>query len=288
MGQMSKKNYSYTFLIPAALIYGILFLLPTILSFFFSMTWWTLTDWEFIGFENFMTFFKEPSLKIGFKNTLLYAFLTSGLKVVFGLLLGTFLSSKIKTKGFLRSMIFFPNLLSNVAVGIAFASMMHPSKGIINAGLSAIGIKGPDWLGDPRIALLSVILVDVWRGVGIATVIYIAGIMSIPRQYYEALMIDGGNKWQSFLHITVPLSRPAMNTVIILSLIGGLRSFDLIWVLTKGGPGFTTDLLASIVYKQYSAGFYGLSTAGNVMLFIAVAIIAFPLYMFLTKSEVDL
>lgn len=125
-------------------------------------------------------------------------------------------------------------------------------------------------------------------GVGIATVIYIAGIMSIPRQYYEALMIDGGNKWQSFLHITVPLSRPAMNTVIILSLIGGLRSFDLVWVLTKGGPGFTTDLLASIVYKQYSAGFYGLSTAGNVMLFIAVAIIAFPLYMFLTKSEVDL
>jgi len=258
------------------------------MSFFFSLTRWTLTDWEFIGLENYKMFFTESSLNIGFKNTLIYAVVTCGLKVIFGLLLGVFLCTDIKTKGFLRSMVFFPNLLSTIAVGVVFSRMMHPSQGIINLGLKMLGIKGPDWLGNTKIALLSVALTDVWKGVGVATVIYIAGIMSIPKQYYEALSIDGGDAWDRFWNVTLPLSRPAMNSVIILSFIGGLRTFDLVWAMTKGGPGFATDLIASIIYKQYQAGFYGLSTAGNVILFIGVSILAFPLYKYLNRSEVDL
>jgi len=288
MHNLTKKNYPYLFIVPTLLIYGVLFLLPTAMSFFFSMTWWSLTEWEFIGFENFVSFFEERPLRIGFTNTIIYAFLTSALKVVFGLLLGAMLSTSLKTKDFLRSVLVFPNLISSVAVGITFRSLMHPSRGLINAGLALFGITGPSWLGNPDLALFSVVLVDVWRGVGIATVIYIAGIMSIPRQYYEALMIDGGNKFQAFKNITLPLCRPARNTVIILSLIGGLRSFDLIWVLTGGGPGFSSDVLASIVYKQYAAGFFGLSTAGNVVMFLAVALIVFPLYRYITRREVDM
>ncbi|GAA3331426.1 hypothetical protein GCM10020331_087970 [Ectobacillus funiculus] len=153
-------------------------------------------------------------------------------------------------------MVFFPTLLSTIAIGMAFAMMMHPTQGLINLALQAVGIVGPDWLGDSKIALLSVALVDVWKGVGMATVIFIAGIMSIPEDYYEALMIDGGNAWHKFWNIILPLSRPAMNSVIILAFIGGLRSFDLIWAMTKGGPGFSTDLIASIIYKQYQAGFF--------------------------------
>ncbi len=129
---------------------------------------------------------------------------------------------------------------------------------------------------------------DVWKGVGFATVIYIAGIQSIPGQYYEAIMIDGGSSFDKLRFITLPLSRPAMNTVILLAFIGGLRSFDLVWAMTKGGPGFTTDLIASIIYKQYQGGFYGLATAGNVLLFLIVSALAVPLSAFLSKSEVDL
>jgi raffinose/stachyose/melibiose transport system permease protein len=143
-------------------------------------------------------------------------------------------------------------------------------------------------LGNRELALFSVALVDLWKGVGMATVIYIAGIVSIPRQYYEALTIDGGNSWDALWYITLPLCRPAMNSVIILSFIGGLRTFDLVWTMTKGGPGFATDLLASVIYKQYAAGFYGLATAGNVILFLAVSVLAIPLYRFLMKSEVDI
>ncbi|MGG7621190.1 carbohydrate ABC transporter permease [Bacillus coreaensis] len=288
MTKLTNRSYTYYFLLPAGIIYFVFFLLPTIMSFFFSMTWWTLTDWKFIGFENFITFLTEPSLNIGFKNTIIYAIVTCTLKVILGLLLGVFLSQKLKTIGFVRSMVFFPTLLSTIAVGMAFAMMMHPTQGLINTALKIVGITGPDWLGDTTIALLSVALVDVWKGVGMATVIFIAGIMSIPEDYYEALAIDGGNSFHKFWNIIVPLSRPAMNSVIILAFIGGLRSFDLVWAMTKGGPGFSTDLIASIIYKQYQGGFYGLSTAGNVILFVVVSALAFPLYAFLNKKEVDL
>jgi len=288
MTNLTNRSYTYYFLLPAGIIYFVFFLLPTIMSFFFSMTWWTLTDWKFIGLENFITFLTEPSLNIGFKNTIIYAVVTCSLKVILGLFLGVFLSQKLKTIGFVRSMVFFPTLLSTVAVGMAFAMMMHPTQGLINTALKIVGIAGPDWLGDISIALLSVALVDVWKGVGMATVIFIAGIMSIPEDYYEALAIDGGNSFHKFWNIIVPLSRPAMNSVIILAFIGGLRSFDLVWAMTKGGPGFSTDLIASIIYKQYQGGFYGLSTAGNVILFIVVSALAFPLYAFLNRKEVDL
>jgi raffinose/stachyose/melibiose transport system permease protein len=288
MNSSSRSTYSYWFLTPALLVYGGLFLLPTVISFFFSMTRWTLTDWNFTGFDNFMTFFTEPSLAIGFKNTLVYAVVTCGLKVILGFLFGAFLCGEWRTRGYLRAVLFFPNLLSTIAVGVTFNSLMHPTHGLINVALATLGIAGPDWLGDVHIALLSVAFVDVWKGVGMATVIYIAGIMSIPTHYYEALMIDGGNAYHKLRFITLPLSRPAMNSVIILSFIGGLRSFDLVWTMTKGGPGFTTDLIASIIYKQYSGGFYGLATAGNVILFIVVSILAVPLQRLLTKREVEL
>lgn len=288
MTKIFRKTYSYTFLLPAAVIYLMIFILPTVLSFFFSLTRWTLTDWTFIGLDNFRTFFEESSLSIGFKNTLVFALVTCVLKVTLGLLLGVFLTSAIRIKHYLRSVIFFPTLISAIAVGVAFSSMMHPTQGVINRALALVGISGPDWLGDTSIALLSVALVEVWRGVGFAAVIFIAGILSIPDEYYEALAIDGGNKWNKFWNIIVPLSRPAMNTVIILSFIGGLRTFDLIWAMTKGGPGFSTDVIASIIYKQYISGFYGLSTAGNVILFLFITVLVFPLQMYLNRKEVDL
>jgi len=283
-----QTSYSLWFLAPAGVVYLTFFLAPTFMSFFYSMTRWTLFDWDFTGLENYRMFFRENSLRIGFKNTLIYASLTAGLKVVFGFLLGAFLTQRLRTRGFLRSMIFFPTILSIIAVGVTFNRLMHPSKGVINFALGLLGIDGPNWLGDPHIALLSVISVDVWRGVGIATVIYIAGIQAIPQHYYEALEIDGGNAYHKLAYITLPLSRPATNSVIILAMIGGLRSFDLIWAMTRGGPGFTTDLIASIIYKQYQGGFYGLATAGNVLLFALVAAIAIPLFRIVSRREVDL
>ena len=118
--------------------------------------------------------------------------MTSGLKVVIGLLLATLLTSSIRLRTLLRSIIFFPVLVSTVAVGITFAVLMHPSRGLINTSLAAVGVDGPGWLTDPDIALLSVAFVDVWKGVGIALVIFIAGILSIPEEYNDTARLEGG------------------------------------------------------------------------------------------------
>lgn len=281
-----KKIYSTWFLVPAVVIFMVFFIIPMVTSLFFSLTVWDLKDFTFCGLDNFKTFFGEKSLSISVKNTLIYAFLTSGLKVVIAFFIALFLTSKIKSKTFIRSLVFFPNLVSAVAIGIIWKALMHPSKGLLNTLLGAIGITGPNWLGDVNLALFSVIAVDVWKGVSISTVIFIAGISSIDTSFYEAASIDGATRWQTIRHIVMPLVRTSTNTIITLSLIGGLRCFDLIWAMTKGGPGFATDVLASIVYKQYAAGFYGLSTAGNVIMFAVIAVIAFPLTKFLNSREV--
>ena len=197
------------------------------------------------------------------------------------------LTSRIRLKGLFRGLIFFPVLVSTVAVGITFSTLMQPSVGLINTFLGSIGLPTPDWLGNPKLALFSVALVDVWKGIGLAMVIFIAGILSIPVEYFEAARLEGG-AWVAFRHVIIPLSRNATFTVILLSFIGGLRTFDLIWTMTHGGPGFASDVLTSVIYKEYQAGFYGLSTAGNVVLFILVTAIVYPLMRFFNRLELEL
>jgi raffinose/stachyose/melibiose transport system permease protein len=279
--------YPYWFYIPAAAIYTVLFLVPTISGWYYSFTRWDLFSSTWIGLKNYQTFFAEQALVIGLRNTLIYATMTSSLKVVIGMLLAVLLTAKIVARGYLRSVIFFPVLVSTIGVGMTFTVLMDPEKGLINKALGVIGITGPDWLVNPKIAIFSIGLVDVWQGVGLATVIFIAGIVSIPSDYYEAAEVDGATRFYSFLHITLPLARPAIATVITLSLIGGLRSFDLIWAMTGGGPGFASDTIGSVIYKQYQAGFYGLSTAGSVVLFLLVSAIIVPLTWWLNRHEVD-
>jgi raffinose/stachyose/melibiose transport system permease protein len=273
--------------LPAGLIYVVIFLVPTAMAFWFSLTRWTLFDSTFVGLDNYRDFFAEQNLRIGLQNTVIYAVVTSGLKVVLGLLLGVLLTSRLRSKHVVRSIVFFPVLVSTVAVGITFSVLLKPDTGLVDRTLALVGVSGHDWLGDASTALLSVALVDVWKGVGLATVIYIAGIVSIPTDYYQAVSVDGGNAWHRFRYVTLPLSWPATYSVIVLSLIGGLRSFDLIWTMTRGGPGFTSDTIASIVYKQYQAGFFGLSTAGNVVLFVVVTALVVPLHWALTKRQVN-
>ena len=280
-----KSPYPSWFYLPAGVVYAVLFLVPTFASFYFSLTRWSLFTQEFIGLGNFVQFFSEPGLVKGFTNTLIYAVVTSGAKVVLGLLLAVLLTTQIIGRGYLRSVVFFPVLVSTVGIGITFRVLMDPFDGAINKALGVFGITGPGWLTNPDLALLSVAAVDIWKGVGLATLIYIAGIVAIPQEYFEAARVDGATAWQNFWHITVPLARPATTTVVILSLIGGLRSFELIWAMTRGGPGFSSDVIASVIYKQYQAGFFGLSTAGNVVLFLVVSLLVVPLYLRFNRNE---
>ena len=138
------------------------------------------------------------------------------------------------------------------------------------------------------IALFSVMLVDFWKGIGVTTVIYIAGISSVSQTYYEAAAIDGANAIQKFFRITLPLLVPSINSVLTLSLIGGFKNYDLIWTMTEGGPGYATETLGTVVYKLFARGNYGLATAGNVILFVLIALIIYPVNSYVSKKEVEL
>ncbi|MDR2895661.1 MAG: sugar ABC transporter permease [Propionibacteriaceae bacterium] len=285
----TKRAYPLWFHIPAAVIFIALFIVPTIMSFYFAFTRWTLFEATFIGLENFVMFLAEPGLIGSLGHTLIYGFSTSALKVIIGMALAVALTKPIIARGYLRSVTFFPVLVSAVGVGLTFKVLLDQYHGVVNQVWTAIfGSDGPGWLTNPDIALYTLIGIDVWKGVGLATLIYIAGITAIPNEYFEAARVDGAGSWRIFRTIILPLSFPATSTVIILSLIGGLRSFDLIWATTGGGPGFATDVIASVIYKQYQAGFYGLSTAGNVILFIVVTAIVYPLNRWLVSKETTL
>ncbi len=217
-----QRTYPKWFYVPAAIVFGVFFIVPTALSFYFSLTRWSLFEAKFIGLDNFAVFLSDPQLTSGLRHTIVYALLTCIAKV------------------------------------IIFAALMQPSAGLINTVLRSFGLAGPDWLGDPNLALFSIALVDIWQGLGIATVIFIAGIMAIPSNYFDAVRLEAGT-WAEFRHVILPLTRNATFTVILLSFIGGLRRFDLIWSMTHGGPGFASDVLTSVIFKEYGAGFYGLS-----------------------------
>ena len=143
--QAALQTYPHWFYLPAALVFGIFFLVPTALAFYFSLTRWSLFDAVFIGLDNYVSFLSDPQLLSGLRNTIIYAVLTSGLKVIIALPLAMLLTSRIRLIGLFRGMIFFPVLVSTVAVGSTFATLMQPSIGLINTALGALGLPTPDW-----------------------------------------------------------------------------------------------------------------------------------------------
>ncbi|MDA8437237.1 MAG: sugar ABC transporter permease, partial [Propionibacterium sp.] len=236
-----RSPYPTWFFVPTIALYVVFFAIPTVFSFYFSLTRWSLFDSHFIGFANYVQFFQDPQLYTSFIHTLIYAFLTSGSKVVLGFLLALLLTSPVIGRGYLRAVVFFPVLLSTIGVGILWKSLLDPFHGMVNAVLGWFHLPQPGWFTNPSLALYSIAGVDIWKGVGIATLIFMAGIVAIPHEYFEAARMDGAGAWRMLREITIPLTRGATATVIILSLIGGLRSFDIIWATTGGGPGFTSD-----------------------------------------------
>lgn len=283
-----KSYYPRSFFIPTIVLYVVFFAVPSVASFYFSLTRWSLFDSHFIGFGNFTEFFQNPQLYTSFIHTLIYGFVTSGAKVLIGFFLAVLLTGPVVGRGYLRAVVFFPVLVSTIGVGIMYKSLLDPFHGMVNAVLGFFGFGQPGWFTDPHLAIYTIAAVDIWKGVGIATLIFMAGIVAIPVEYFEAARIDGASAWATLRQITIPLSRGPAATVIILSLIGGLRSFDIIWATTGGGPGFTSDVIASVIYKEYQAGFYGLSSAGNVVLFLVVTVIMVPLSFALTRKQVQL
>ncbi len=286
---LNRTLYPLYFLAPGASIYLIFFALPFFVGLYFSFFRWDFFSAEFIALENYRSILSNPDLRIAIGNTLYFAGLTTVLKVGLGLALAIFLNRSLRTKNFLRSIYYLPAILNVVAVGIVFSAILHPTLGLLNRFLHAVGLSAwaLHWLTDRAIAMTSLSVIEVWQWVGFTMVILLAGLQTISREYYEAAALDGASPWHKFVHITLPLIMPALNNAIIISLIGGLKVFALVATVTQGGPGRRTEVINTVVYESFVFNRQGEAAAGTVVLSLIIVAISLSTYLFISKREVE-
>jgi raffinose/stachyose/melibiose transport system permease protein len=291
MSRESHKERVLTlFIIPALAIYLFFFIFPM-----FSGLYYSLTDWDgmaktknFVGIANYVAVFKDPYALTATVNTLIYTVVVTLFSNLIGLTLALLLERRSTINNLFRTIYFVPAVLSPVVASFIWKYMYAPESGVINSLLQVIGAEGlaQDWLGNPKLALASVMIVPLWQWGGNVMIVYLAGLMNIPGEYADSARIDGATYLQKLRHITFPLLRPAFIFNIIISTIGSFKTFDFIFILTYGGPGFTTEVLTLQVYKYtlYTAKF-GYGSALAVMLTIMIVIFSIVELKILTRRE---
>ena len=274
---MKNKAYPLYFASGALFLYLLFFVLPSVMGLFYAFTDWNsyTTEIKWVGLENFKTIFSSTGQGyISFiKNTVIFTAATIILKTVIALGLAVLLTQGIQRLSYYhRVIMYLPAVLPMLVVSLIFKSILNPATGFLNTTLRGAGLDflAQKWLTDIHLALPSVIGVDTWKGVGYIMVILIAGLQSIPRDYYEAASIDGATGWKTFTNITLPLMMPVLSVTTVLNLLYGLKVFDIIYVLTNGGPGRATDTVYTAIFQDFSKGRYGIATALSTLLFLVM------------------
>ena len=273
-----KNAYPTWFASFALLLCGVFVLLPSVLGFGFAFTDWSAysKNLHWVGLDNFAAIL-DPSgdYVSAIEHTVLFTIATTILKTVIALGLAILLTSGIRRLAYLhRGLIYLPAVLPVLVVGIVFKSILDPS-GLLNSALQFVGLGGlaQHWLTDVGLTLWAVIGADTWRGAGYIMVILIAGVLAIPREYYEAASIDGASGRQAFRHITLPLLMPVLAVTTVLNLLYGLRVFDIVFVLTNGQYG--TSTVYTIVFDNFARGLYGVATALSTLFFVVMVALSY-------------
>ena len=275
-----NRMYPTYFIFGALLLYTVLYVLPSVMGIAYSFTDWSVysQDVHFVGLKNFQTVFSaDYNYNRMLGNTFLFTIVTTLAKNVIGLALAVLLTKKVKLLNFHRAVMYLPCVLSALIVGMIFKSVLNPKIGLLNTALRALGLDALalNWLTDSKIAFRSVMAVDIWKGMGYIMTILIAGIMSISPTYYEAAEIDGGNAWQCFRHITLPLLMPTLTVTTVLNVIYGLKVFDTVYALTNGGPGYATEVLYTGVYKEFGLGRYAVGTTLSSIMTVVMLVVGY-------------
>ena len=272
---MKRSQYmtGYLFLLPNFICFLTFVFVPIIMGLVISFTDYNgFNKFNFVGLSNYTRMFGDEYFQISFKNNLIYTAVTVPATVILALLLAAALNTGMKGAGLLRTLYFFPTISSMVAVGIVWSMLFNPSKGPINGALTAMGVQNPpNWLASSSTALLSVMIVAVWKQVGYYMVILLSGMQVIPKSLYESAELDGANTVQRFFHVTIPLLSSTLFMVIIMLIINSFQVFDLIAIMTEGGPGASTNVL---VYRIYQEGFnylrFGFASSEAYFLFMVI------------------
>ncbi len=263
----------YLFIAPSVLIVLVFVAVPIVWSFLLTFQKWSIiTPGAWIGVKNYVKLFTtDPDFWNAFKNTAIFAAIKVPVSIFLSLVVAVIMNRKFAGVNFFRTVFFLPVIVSTIAISVIWLWLYDKEWGLINFGLRAIGITGPDWLGDPNLALYSVIIVSIWQSIGYMMVIYLAGLQGIATEYYNAASIDGANSWQLFWKITVPLIAPTTFFLAITSFIGALQVFSIVLAMTDGGPLHATEVAAYVIWKvafqQHSMGY---ASAQSFVLFVVI------------------
>ena len=289
---MKKRNRRMNiFYIPALLLILFFVLWPLIEALRLSFTQWNgySQNYKYIGLKNYLKLFRDSNFLIAFRNTIVYGFGSTLLQNLLGLAYAVFLNSKFKGHSIVRTFIYMPVMISSLIMGYIIYFFVQYNRGIFNEIIGVFGMAAVDWMASGNRGVIIITLMNSWQYVGIAMVIYMAGLQNIPQMYLEAAEIDGASVWQRFRHITFPLLLPSISSAVVLNLIGGLKLYDVIISLSGGGPGFSTHSLASYVSNQYfKAQNAGYSAAVGIFTFLFIMVVSNIFTNYFNKREVDM
>jgi putative chitobiose transport system permease protein len=271
MNLIKNKYGPYLFLLPAGIILIVFFFYPLLEVFRLSFTKYNIVSPEkYIGLKNFQTLIKDPVFWKSLKNTIIYLFGVVPPLIFIPIFLAILVNNQIRGISFFRAIFYLPVVISIVVIGIAW-KWLYSENGPLNYLLTALHLTSDklNWLSDPNLALFSVMIVTVWRGLGYYMVIYLAGLQAIPKELYEASEIDGASSWQKHLYITIPLLKSSIVFVTVVSSINALKVFVEIFIMTGGGPAHSSTTIVQYLYeKAFQELNLGYACALGVVLFI--------------------
>jgi len=286
--KLEQMIVGYAFVLPDLLGLLIFMVGPMIMAFVISFTDWRLVgDPKFIGLDNYQVMVKDPRFLASLKRTASFTLQYVPAVYVLSLGMALLLKRRSRANGFFRTVYFMPVAMSLVVAGVIWRFMFDPGNGIINTILSAAGLPTSKWIGSVDTAMTSVIIMSVWKSAGSFMIILLAGIEDIPAAYTEAAQIDGANRWQTFRHIIMPLLKPTSFFVLVILTINSLQAFDQIYVMTRGGPAYSTYTTLIYMYdKAFRQWNFGYAAAMSVALFAIIFVLTLIQVRYFRAGEV--
>ncbi|XFO65590.1 sn-glycerol-3-phosphate transport system permease protein UgpA [Sporomusa silvacetica DSM 10669] len=276
MIKTKKLLWPVLLLLPALVIYGVFFIFPFFFTFYLSFMQWNLIspDIEPVGLQNYQNLFADKVFWISLTNTAFYVAVTVPLSMLLGLGLAVLVEGAGRYREVYRFLLFIPVVASLAVTSYVWMLLMNPTNGLINALLAYLEIAGPNWLNDPQWALLSLMIIGVWKALGYNIVLYIAGLKGIDKRLYEAAEMDGAGKWKQFTAITMPMLSPVHFFVLLVSIINSFQLFTTIHIMTHGAPNNATNVLVYEVWQEAFQFFdIGKASALSMVMFIVVLLI---------------
>jgi raffinose/stachyose/melibiose transport system permease protein len=283
-----RALYPTWLLWPAFAVLFLFFFLPNVLNFVYAFTDWSAfkESIEFVGFDQFAAISRDELLVNDIRATVIFAALVAIFQNVFGLGLALLLERDTHLNRVARAFFFLPVLMSALAVGYIFQALLRPD-GALNQMLGLVSGQQVDvaWLGSTTWTIVVVALVNAWKWTGLAMLIYLAGLKTIPEDILEAARIDGASWWRTLWAVRFPLLAPAVTFNVATGLLGSLNSFDVVQATTQGGPARSTEVLNIFIYRTFGSGLFGQATAMSLVLLVVVAALAFPVVGMLRRRE---